>query len=144
MKADQTVKQFKIKNPPFRLSEKDKKLTEPSWAESAKLVRELLTWVGVWIGLAKDLAAATTKILELSSRAFRSTPVVDCALNDSPLSLSRIIYAMRAHLKKIGWAGINQGQVMAPSVEIKEFDVVMKEATDWLLKFNDENNNQTN
>lgn len=74
----------------------------------------------------KKLSAAITE-------AYKSAPLTDCGFGVSPISPTRVMHAMKAHLLKHGMRVDTYS--FGDETKIPTFSESIKNALNWLLKF---------
>lgn len=127
-------------NLPYKLNPEDEreKPTDPSWTAAEKHTKDAEKWGKVLEGLAADFVTASQELNKALLGAYRNAPLVDCNFGDSPIAPRKQIFATKAYLKKLGWAGISVREVMTPSVNIHDLSKFVSDGCKWILKAKNE------
>lgn len=103
------------------------------WKKLESKIKEMNAYGDVIQSLIEDLVKAEAKLKILSLEAYHLAPKTDCLFYDSPVSPDKQTLAIKLYFKKLGWSGIRDVWMDAPSIQL--FSETVKDSCRWLLKF---------
>lgn len=107
-----------------------------SWHEAEVVVADILVYGQVIEDLINDLANAVETYNTAALKACAAAPKVDTLFYDSPISPANVQLNLRRYIKKVELGIVRD--VHEPSVSIKNFSEMTREACRWILKFKNE------